>query len=114
MDGIEIKDYTGEGYKPVHDFNGWRVAYLNCGEKCREGGVKYIERHNESDEVFVLLCGSATMLVGEKRERLEIEKYKTYVVKKGVYHAVVLSEDARFIIVENSNTSKDNSDYIYF
>ncbi len=114
MEGLDILDYTGEGYMPVHDFESWRVAYLNCQESNTPEGMRYIERHNETDEIFILLNGEATLLIGEERVPVPMEKYKTYNVKKGVWHNVYLSEDAKILIVENCNTSEANSDYLYF
>jgi hypothetical protein len=36
---------------------------------------------------------------------------KIYNVKRGIWHAVVLSRDGSVLIVENRNTSKENSNY---
>lgn len=114
MEGLDILDYTGVGYQPVHDFGSWRVAYLNFHESYTPETMRYIERHNETDEIFILLNGEATLLIGEERAPVPMEKYKTYNVKKGVWHNVYLSEDAKILIVENCNTSEANSDYLYF
>ncbi|MBQ3356201.1 MAG: cupin [Oscillospiraceae bacterium] len=114
MEGLDILDYTGDGYQPVHDFASWRVAYLNCQESNTAEGMRYIERHNETDEIFVLLNGEATLLIGEERAPVVMEKFKTYNVKQGVWHNVIVSRDVKILIVENSNTSEENSDYLYF
>lgn len=37
-----------------------------------------------------------------------------YNVKKGVYHALLMEKDAKVLIVENHNTSRDNTEYYYF
>jgi len=112
--GIEIYDYTGENYKTVMKFGKWRVAYLNHGNIFSEENFKRIERHNETDEVFVLLCGSATLVIGEQLNRIKMEPYKLYNVPKGVWHHIFTEKDASVLIVENEDTSPENSDYIYF
>jgi len=38
-----------------------------------------------------------------------MERGKIYNVKKGVYHTHTLSKDAKVLIVENDDTSDDNS-----
>ena len=41
-----------------------------------------------------------------------MEKNKVYNVKHAVWHAITTSEDAHVLVVENDNTSKDNSEYM--
>lgn len=114
MEGLDILDYTGTGFQPVHGFESWRVAYLNYQESNTADGMRFIERHNETDEIFILLQGEATLLIGEERAPVELEKFKTYNVKKGVWHNVLVSRDVKILIVENSDTSEENSEYLYF
>lgn len=111
--GVEIYDYKGEDYKTAMSFGSWRVAYLNSGEEFSEGGFHKIERHNETDEVFVLLEGKATLLIGEEINKIEMETHKLYNVPKGVWHHIFVYEGTRVLIVENEDTGKENSDFIY-
>lgn len=111
--GVEIYDYKGEDYKTAMRFGSWRVAYLNSGEEFSKAGFKKIERHNESDEVFVLLEGKATLIVGEELNKIEMETHKLYNVPKGVWHHIFVYEDTRVLIVENEDTGRENSDFIY-
>lgn len=114
MDGLKILSYDNEGYDATFTFDKWIVAFINYAERFDPKGLTYLERHNESDEVFILTQGSATMLIGETGERVEMEKNKIYAVEKGQWHGIVVSKDAKVIVVENSNTSKENSDYMPF
>ena len=41
-----------------------------------------------------------------------MEKNKTYNVQKGVWHTIATSRDARGLIVENADTSDDNSEFL--
>ena len=114
---VEIKSYDGEGFQPLVYFESWRVAVLNdCPEKYRRDTVKFVERHNKTDEVFVLLSGECTLLIGGNGEEptleaLPMEPYKVYNVRKGVWHNLLGSPDMRLFIVENADVSKENSDY---
>ncbi|MDD6735968.1 MAG: hypothetical protein PUE13_06645 [Clostridiales bacterium] len=109
---MEIDIYSPEkdGYEVKHCFDGWRVAYLRYAEKFDD--ITYLERHLETDEVFVLLQGSASLLLGENAECTEMETGKIYNVRKGIWHNIKVSKDALVLIVENKDTCKDNSEYV--
>lgn len=114
MKGLDVFDYNGEGYNPTFKFDTWIVAYLNYAPRFDRKTLEYLERHNETDEVFILLEGAATLLIGENGEEVVMDKFKQYVVKKGEWHNIIVSRDAKVIVVENSNTSKQNSEYMPF
>jgi hypothetical protein len=112
---LEVKEYTGEGYKPVIDYESWRVAVLKYCDELLPENITKMQRHDESDEVFVLLQGKFMLFIGEGKDKVEniegvwLEPLKFYNVKKGVYHTHSLSEDAVVLIVENRNTDITNS-----
>jgi mannose-6-phosphate isomerase-like protein (cupin superfamily) len=112
---LEIKEYTGEGYKPVIDYEAWRVAILNYCEELLPQNITKMQRHDESDEVFVVLKGQFILYIGEGKDKIEdihaqkLEPMKMYNVKKSVWHTHTLSEDAMVLIVENKNTDITNS-----
>jgi len=112
---LEVKDYTGEGYSPVVDFESWRVAILNYCDELLPQNIYNMQRHNETDEVFVLLKGDFILYIGEGKEKVEkihavkLQPFKMYNVKKGVWHNHTLSKDASVLIVENRETSAQNS-----
>ncbi len=108
---IEIYDYIGEGYEATMHFGEWRVALMNYIDELEK--LNKYERHLLTDEVFVLLEGKATLVVGENREPHKMEKFKIYNVKRGVWHGIVYSKDARVLIVENDNTTDENSEKYY-
>lgn len=112
MPGIEIMEYKGEGYSPLVRYDSWRVAIANYAERFSERKNIYLERHLETDEVFVLLKGSCILLIGENIERIQLELCKTYNVKKGTWHNMFLSKDASVMIIENDNTCKENTEYM--
>ena len=77
-------------------------------------GTNYLERHLLTDEVFVLLSGEARLVIGCDLSKTEMRIGNIYNVKKGVYHALLMEKDAKVLIVENHNTSRDNTEYYYF
>jgi ureidoglycolate hydrolase len=114
---LEIRDYQGEGYKPLVDYGEWRVAILRYLDGLHPERIDSMERHTETDEVFVLLSGQAILILGGRGEQLEetysqcMEIGKVYNVKRSVWHTILLSSDASVLIVENRDTGGHNSEY---
>jgi len=114
---IEIREHTGSGYQPLVDFDSWRVAILRWEQASLPEVIASMERHAQTDEVFVLLQGQATLILGgnsltvESIQSLVIEPRKLYNVRRGVWHTVLLSRDASILIVENRDTGTENTEY---
>lgn len=107
--GLEILSFTGRGYDRTMIFKSWCVAYLTQDDEYTVN--TYMERHMETDEVFVLLKGMATLYIGLDRVPVPMEPCKLYNVTVGTWHNIVCSEDASVLIVENSDTDKSNTEY---
>jgi hypothetical protein len=113
---LEITAYEGEGFQPCVDYGEWRVAILRYIDHLAPENISYLERHLETDEVFVLLAGRCILLIGDEVEgggnieAVEMVPHKLYNVKQGTYHNHTLSEDAVVLIVENRDTGSHNSD----
>ncbi|MDF2845906.1 MAG: hypothetical protein K0R00_4332 [Herbinix sp.] len=59
---IEVSSYEEVGYKPVIDYREWRVAILNYIDELEIQNIETMQKHNETDEVFVLLKGNCKLL----------------------------------------------------
>ena len=114
---LVIREYQGEGYRPLIDFGAWRVAILRWEPGSRAEEIQSMERHTQTDEVFVLLEGKATLILGGKGGNIEgifpqvMEIGKVYNVKQHVWHTAILSWDASILIVENQDTGSENSEH---
>lgn len=114
---LEIQTYTEEGYSPLVDFENWRVAMLNYSPDLLPENLCRMQRHNETDEVFVLLQGRCILFIGEGSETVhrihavDLEPGKVYNVRQGVWHTHTLSRAAKVLVVENRNTTYDNSPF---
>jgi len=114
---IEIRDYNGAGYKPQIDYQTWRVALMNFTPDLLPEKIKDMQKHTETDEVFVLLNGHCILFLGEggesvtKIHAVDMEPFKIYNVKKDCWHSHTFSEDARVLIVENRDTDACNSPF---
>jgi len=114
---LEVRDHTTEGYKPVVDFDAWRVAVLNYSPSLCAENITSMQRHNETDEVFVLLRGRCILFLGQGDAGVtqvfaeDMEPLKIYNVKKAAWHTHTLSEDGMVLVVENRDTTYDNSPF---
>jgi hypothetical protein len=112
---LEIHQYSDEGYKPLIDYGEWRVAILRFISELLPENISKMQRHDQTDEVFVLLKGRCIIFLGEGVEHVseiyaqDMEPLKLYNVKKSCWHTHTLSKDAVVLIVENRDTVKDNS-----
>jgi len=114
---LEIRDYDGIGYKPLIDYADWRVAILNYLDNVRPDLNSTMERHMETDEVFVLTRGKGVLLMGgngSQADRVQPEVMaigRIYNVKRDAWHTILLSRDASVLLVENRDTGDHNSQH---
>lgn len=114
-DLIEITEYEGEGYQPLIDYDKWRVAILNYCDELLPENIEKMQRHDETDEVFVLLKGECILFLADGSNTIgeitavNMEPLKLYNIKKSVWHTHTLSEEAMVLIVENQDTALINS-----
>ena len=114
---LEIHDYDGVGFKPLIFFGSWRVAILRYLDDLQPDQIDSMERHTETDEVFVLLRGHGTLILGGNGIKSEgafsqtMEIGRLYNVKQFAWHTVLLSHDASVLLIENHDTDEHNSEY---
>ena len=114
---LEIHGHNGPSYQPLVDFEAWRVAILNFSPDLLPQNLTRMQRHNETDEVFVLLAGCCILFVGDGVETVtrlhavELAPGQVYNVRRAVWHTHTLSIDAKVLVVENRDTTYDNSPF---
>ncbi|MBI5667639.1 MAG: hypothetical protein HZC41_06490 [Chloroflexi bacterium] len=104
---LEVYNWDGVGYKPLVFSDGWQVALLNWEPLFDRANLTEIERHNHSDEVFILMIGRAVLFTrreGEALAAVEMTRGTIYNVPRGVWHNLVATRDVMFTIVENRDT----------
>jgi mannose-6-phosphate isomerase-like protein (cupin superfamily) len=115
---IEKYVYDGIGYNPVLIREGWQVAILNYLSGHGMNEIDKLEVHNKTDEVFILLRGTAILIVRKPGaetliyELVNMERGQIYNIPKGCWHNIAMDEEARLIIVENDNTHKNDVSYL--
>jgi ureidoglycolate hydrolase len=112
---LDIRSFEGEGYQPLIDCDQWRVAILRYCDELLPERIFAVQRHNETDEVFVLLEGRCILFLGEGKDTVtsitavDMQPRKIYNVKRGVWHSHTLDRDTSVLIVENRDTTVTNS-----
>lgn len=112
---LEIRDYDGDGYQPIIDYDAWRVAILRFHPELEPEAITTMQRHDKTDEVFVLLAGRCILFLGEGEAQIDalhavdMQPLKAYNIKRGVWHTHTLNRDATVLIVENRDTHESNS-----
>ena len=106
---IERHNTLAAGYHPLVLSSGWQVAQLNDREDLHADSLAEIERHTETDEIFVLVRGHATLIEatlseGVHFECTHMEKGVVYNVPRGVWHAIKTEPGMLVIIVERDGT----------
>jgi hypothetical protein len=114
---LETRDYEGEGYRPLIDYDKWRVAILRFLDGLQPERQSTMERHTETDEVFILTKGKGMLIIGGNGVQIDgiyphrMEIGKIHNVKRNAWHTVLLSRDASVVLVENRDTDRGNSEY---
>ena len=114
---IEVREHDAPDYKPLINYQSWRVALMNYTSDLTPDKINRMQKHTETDEVFVLLKGRCILFLGEGDETVtavhavDMELNKLYKVKRGVWHSHTFSEDAKVLIVENRDTVDANSPF---
>ena len=115
MEHIETLRYDEKGYKSLVFFENWRVAFMNDSPKTTLEGLSYFQKHDETDEVFVLLEGRCVLLMAGFGENpgeisaVDMEPGSMYNVKKGAWHTHYFAPNTKVVIVENADTALENS-----
>jgi hypothetical protein len=112
---LEVHEFHGQGYQPLINSTAWRVSLLNFTPSLLPDQIVRFQRHNETDEVFVLLQGRCILFLGQGVSTVtrifaqDMIPLTLYNIKKGIWHSHALSPDAKLLIVENADTSPVNS-----
>ncbi len=112
---LEISEYTDEGYLPLIRYGAWRVAILNYIDELLPQNIGKMQRHDNTDEIFVLLKGHCLLFVAagtdrvEKIHAVEMQPLKLYNMKRGTWHTHTLDQAATVLIIENDDTGPANS-----
>jgi hypothetical protein len=118
MNSILNYEFTGEGMTRVYENAKWTVGIKNYKPANDIANLNCIERHNKTDELFVLLQGSCTLVYALeeggklKFDSLKMETNRVYSIPQSLWHNTITEKDTKMILIEDSSTSMDNSDVL--
>ena len=102
------------GFDVVVKNESFKCAFITHSPAYSFGEVSEMKRHNETDEIFVLLCGRAVMLTYEngKFSGRKLLPNTEYNVHAKTWHYLAVSEDALVFVTERADTDSTNSEII--
>lgn len=115
---IQKYEYEGEGLTRVFENEKWMVGIKNWKPANDIANTNCLERHNKTDELFVLLEGSCVLLYANEENgelvinAVKMEPMKVYNIPATLWHNTVTQKDTKLILVEDSSTGSDNSDVL--
>jgi len=113
-------EYEGKGLQRVYENKEWMVGIKNYKPENDIKNIDCLERHNETDELFVLLCGTCILLYALEDitndsfelKAISMELNKVYNIPKGLWHNTVTQQETKLILIEAAATSQQNSNAI--
>lgn len=117
MSQIETFDQNTIGYTPFLIRDGWQVATLNYMPGQDISNIQRLEKHSLTDEVFILLKGSAILIAAEElKDDFRFDCIKmipniVYNIKVNQWHNIAMDKDAELIIIEKNHTHVKDCEY---
>jgi len=96
----------------------WTVGIKNWKPANDITGIDCLERHNQTDELFVLTAGACTLIYANETAdgmifgAVKMEPQKVYNIPAALWHNTITQKDTKMILIEDSNTSMENSDIL--
>lgn len=109
-------DSTASGFCPVVKNPQFLCAFITPSPMYAQGKITEMKRHNDTDEVFVLLSGKAVLLTRDDiKEKCQVTKLSlgtVYTVKAGTWHYLAVSDDAKVFVTENGSIDPANTEKV--
>jgi ureidoglycolate hydrolase len=115
---IESKTFVGEGMQRVYENPKWMIGIKNWKPANDIANINCLERHTLTDELFVLLEGTCTLIYanespnGLKIEVVKMEKNTVYNIPQSLWHNTITEKSTKMILIEDSSTNGGNTDII--
>ncbi|MDC3418543.1 cupin [Aquibacillus salsiterrae] len=116
--GIKTYEFNSQGMERVYENEKWLVGIKNWKPENDITGVNCLERHNQTDELFVLLSGGCVLIYANETEKglkfnaVKMEPMKVYQIPARLWHNTITQKETKMVLVEDSSTSMDNSDIL--
>lgn len=115
--------FEGQGLSRVYENGDWMIGIKNYKPANALENIDCVERHNETDELFVLLEGECVLLYADEISSdvpsavlefraIPMERGRVYNIPRGLWHTTVTMPDTKLILVEAATTGAHNSDVL--
>ena len=113
---LKIERPAVPGFDTVVMNDRFKCAFITSSPYYAFGEVDHMKRHNNTDEIFVLLSGNGVLLIMEDGKITEypMEQGIAYNVCRSTWHYLAVSEDARVFVAEGNDTDDSNTDVFRF
>ena len=113
-------EHEGKECQRVYEKKEWMIGIKNYKPENDISNIDCLERHNETDELFVLLRGTCILLyaledlINDSLElkAISMELDKVYNIPKGLWHNTITQQETKLILIEAASTSQQNSNVI--
>jgi ureidoglycolate hydrolase len=115
---INCLEFSGEGMKRVYENEKWTVGIKNYKPANDIANIDCIERHNHTDELFVLLEGNCVLVYVNKEndtlkfDAIKMEKNRVYNIPQSLWHNTITQPNTKMALIEDSSTGMNNSDVL--
>lgn len=113
---IESCGYEGEGLSRVYENDRWMVAVKNWKPANDVSNIDCREKHNRTDELFVLLAGRCVLISAVEKpggglefQAVTMEPGKLYKIPRSPLHNTVTRRNTKLLLVEAPDTSSSGS-----
>ncbi len=111
---ITVSTHSESGFCPVVRNSQFLCAFITPSPMYALGKVTEMKRHNDTDEVFVLLSGKAVLLTRDDAKEkclvTQLSSGTAYTVKAGTWHYLALSDDGKVFVTESGSIDPCNTD----
>jgi mannose-6-phosphate isomerase-like protein (cupin superfamily) len=110
---VDQLTWVEDDFQPVVEFGDWLVALMNWSPRFDLSGWGTLERHNHTDEVFVLQKGRAVLFVDTDAglECIDMTPGVVCNVTQGTWHNVIGTTDVQWLIVESRHAPDQATEY---
>lgn len=117
---MDIKElsYEGVALNWVHVTENWGVGIKNYKPANDIENLDNLERHNGTDELFVLLDGYCCLLYANEvdgkleMKKLPMEQGKVYAIPAGLLHNTITRPGVKLALIEDCKSAQTNSDVV--
>lgn len=105
------------GYAPILIREGWQIGHLNFMPALAAAAIDRVERHKQTDEVFILFKGASSLVAavegaeGLTWEICRMQPGVTYNIPAALWHTIAMLPGDVVIIVEKNDTHRHDVEY---